>query len=120
MRYGANGKFTVKTVPNGTPCTNATFGDPNPGVPKKCSICRGPSLFVSGHKDNNYNGKYFESGAVYKRNGSEHYIFYKSKTNKWIMQPSKPSSEWRANTYARGQDPTTAVGWREGIRIVYK
>ena len=43
VRYGANGAFAYRTLSNGTACNNATFGDPIPGVPKKCSI--GPNGF---------------------------------------------------------------------------
>ena len=82
------------------------------------------SLLVSGHNDRTYNGKYLKSGIYngkpfYKKADSEHYIFYKKETNEWIMQPSPPSPEWKANTYARGEDPTNAIGWRKGIEVVY-
>lgn len=40
VRYGANGKYVTKAVPSGTICGNGTFGDPIPGVVKKCSICQ--------------------------------------------------------------------------------
>lgn len=39
VRYGANGQFNYKYVSPGTPCNNATFGDPAPGVPKNCYTC---------------------------------------------------------------------------------
>jgi len=38
VRYGATGSFFVKTLTNGTACTNAVFGDPAPGTPKQCAI----------------------------------------------------------------------------------
>ena len=42
VRYGANGSFVVKTLTDGTACTNAVFGDPAPDMPKECAI-RTPS-----------------------------------------------------------------------------
>ena len=36
VRYGANGKYATKTFTNSVQCNNNTFGDPAPGVPKKC------------------------------------------------------------------------------------
>jgi hypothetical protein len=38
VRYGANGSFVVKTLTNGTTCSNAVFGDAAPNVPKQCAI----------------------------------------------------------------------------------
>jgi hypothetical protein len=38
IRYGAFPNFVYRTLTNGTPCTNAVFGDPAVGVGKKCSI----------------------------------------------------------------------------------
>ncbi len=38
VRYGANGKFSIKTLSNGTLCSNAVFGDPAPGAVKQCEI----------------------------------------------------------------------------------
>jgi probable HAF family extracellular repeat protein len=38
VRYGANGSFFVKTLINGTACTNTVFGDPAPDTPKQCAI----------------------------------------------------------------------------------
>lgn len=39
IRYGANGKFVYKTLSGNQTCNNATFGDPVPGVVKKCYSC---------------------------------------------------------------------------------
>ena len=36
VRYGANNVYVQKTLTNGTPCTNAVFGDPMFGVFKSC------------------------------------------------------------------------------------
>jgi hypothetical protein len=36
VRYGADGRYAFKTLTDGTPCTNAVFGDPAPGVVKQC------------------------------------------------------------------------------------
>ena len=36
VRYGANTVYAQKTLTNGTPCTNAVFTDPLPGVFKRC------------------------------------------------------------------------------------
>jgi hypothetical protein len=38
VRYGANGSFVVRTLTNGTACTNEVFGDPAPDVAKSCSL----------------------------------------------------------------------------------
>jgi parallel beta-helix repeat protein len=38
VRYGANGQYFVKTLTNGTACTNAVFGDPIYGTAKQCEI----------------------------------------------------------------------------------
>ena len=38
MRYGANGAFVYRTLIDGTPCTNAVFGDPMYGTVKVCAI----------------------------------------------------------------------------------
>ncbi len=40
VRYGANGSFFVKTLTDGTACTNQVFGDPAPDVAKSCSLAR--------------------------------------------------------------------------------
>src|SRR5258706_6569059 len=37
VAYGANGAFNYGTFSNSAACTNATFGDPAPGVAKTCS-----------------------------------------------------------------------------------
>src|SRR5262249_1564933 len=43
VRYGALGRFNdqyfTATPTNNVGCNNTTFGDPNPGVPKKCYYC---------------------------------------------------------------------------------
>jgi hypothetical protein len=36
VRYGANGSYSSKMLTNSTPCTNAIFGDPLPGIVKRC------------------------------------------------------------------------------------
>ncbi len=38
VRYGADGKFAVREATNGTVCNNQVFGDPNPGVTKRCEL----------------------------------------------------------------------------------
>jgi hypothetical protein len=38
VRYGANVSFVVKTLTDGTACTNAVFGDPAPDTAKHCAI----------------------------------------------------------------------------------
>ena len=38
VRYGADGKFAVREATNGTACSNQVFGDPMPGVSKRCEI----------------------------------------------------------------------------------
>ncbi len=38
VEYGAGNSWTGKSVTSGTPCTNAVFGDPDPGVVKSCFL----------------------------------------------------------------------------------
>ena len=38
VRYGAHGRYAVRHARNGIPCNNRVFGDPAPGVPKRCII----------------------------------------------------------------------------------
>ena len=38
VRYGADGVYVYQTLANGTPCTNAVFGDPIYGTVKACAI----------------------------------------------------------------------------------
>ena len=42
IRYGASGKYVSKTLSAAVPCTNATFGDPYPGVKKTCDYVSAP------------------------------------------------------------------------------
>lgn len=37
VRYGARGIYVTRFIENGTPCNNAVFGDPVPGVKKSCA-----------------------------------------------------------------------------------
>ena len=41
VRYGANGAYVYATLTDGTPCTNAVFGDPAPGIAKSCAVASG-------------------------------------------------------------------------------
>lgn len=38
VRYGARGRYVERRAFNGIPCSNEFFGDPAPGVPKRCFI----------------------------------------------------------------------------------
>ena len=38
VRYGAHGRYAIRHARNGIPCNNRVFGDPAPGVPKRCII----------------------------------------------------------------------------------
>jgi len=38
VRYGANGLYAYRTVTDGTACSNSVFGDPAPGMAKRCEI----------------------------------------------------------------------------------
>jgi parallel beta-helix repeat protein len=42
VRYGGNDTYVYKTLTNGTPCTNAVFGDPVPGIAKSCALTTPP------------------------------------------------------------------------------
>ena len=41
VRYGANGRYVVKTITGNVNCNNATFGDPIYGVVKFCEVASG-------------------------------------------------------------------------------
>jgi parallel beta-helix repeat protein len=75
VRYGANGAYAYQTLTDGTPCTNAVFGDPAPGVAKSCAVtstewtfCTSEGGFCafSGTKDVRYgaNGLYVYTAAT--------------------------------------------------------
>ena len=38
VRYGARGRYVVRRARDGIPCNNRVFGDPAPGIPKRCVI----------------------------------------------------------------------------------
>jgi hypothetical protein len=38
VAYGANGQYGYRSVTDGTPCSNAVFGDPAPGMAKTCFV----------------------------------------------------------------------------------
>jgi|GEM_PF-2295524 len=42
VRYGAKGKWTEKVLRGPVSCTNLTFGDPAPGIPKRCMVLTAP------------------------------------------------------------------------------
>lgn len=48
VRFGAAGRYAVRSVSGGTECSVAVFGDPNPGVRKSCEI----------HENSNWGGNY--------------------------------------------------------------
>jgi len=75
VRYGADGAYVYRTLTNGTPCTNAVFGDPAPGVAKSCAVTSNEWTFCtseggfcafSGTKDVRYgaNGLYAYKAAT--------------------------------------------------------
>jgi hypothetical protein len=43
VRYGADGVFVTRTVANGISCSNDVFGDPLPGVFKRCDVSSDPT-----------------------------------------------------------------------------
>jgi parallel beta-helix repeat protein len=47
VRYGANGSYYYRTLTDGTPCTNAVFGDPAYRVRKQCEIMPASSPAVT-------------------------------------------------------------------------
>jgi hypothetical protein len=47
VAYGANGNYRYATLPGGTPCTNAVFGDPISGTAKTCSVVSPPPTFAT-------------------------------------------------------------------------
>ncbi len=38
VQYGGDGRFVTKSLTDGTPCSNAVFGDPDYGVVKSCEL----------------------------------------------------------------------------------
>lgn len=48
VRFGAAGRYAVRTVSGGIDCNIRTFGDPNPGVKKSCEI----------HESSNWGGNH--------------------------------------------------------------
>lgn len=38
VRYGARGRYVSRQARDGIPCSNRVFGDPAPGIPKRCII----------------------------------------------------------------------------------
>jgi hypothetical protein len=50
VRYGANRTWISKQLNNGTPCSNAVFGDPLPGILKACYISNSGSVLPCGKK----------------------------------------------------------------------
>ena len=38
VRYGARGSYVSREARDGIPCNNRVFGDPAPGVPKRCVV----------------------------------------------------------------------------------
>jgi parallel beta-helix repeat protein len=75
VRYGASGAYVYETLTDGTPCTNAVFGDPAPGIAKSCAVTSSEWAFCttegsfcafSGTKDVRYgaNGVYVYKAAT--------------------------------------------------------
>lgn len=47
VAYGAGTSFTYATLPGGTACTNAVFGDPASGTAKSCYLIGAPPSFAT-------------------------------------------------------------------------
>ncbi len=47
VAYGAAGAYRYATLPAGTSCTNAVFGDPIPGTAKSCYLVGAPPTFTT-------------------------------------------------------------------------
>ena len=58
VRYGAEGRWTTRSVIDGIQCGNDAFGDPAPDVPKRCEVR------VSGHGGGSGGGNQAGSGAA--------------------------------------------------------
>jgi hypothetical protein len=76
VRYGAFPNFVYRTISNGTPCNNATFGDPFPGIVKQCSIGLRGFNFCA-----NENGQCSFSGTRLVAYGANGIFLYKTFTN---------------------------------------
>ena len=46
VRYGADGHYVYATLTDGTPCSNAVFGDPVAGVLKQCHTSAPPDAWT--------------------------------------------------------------------------
>ncbi len=49
--YGTPEKHVVKTLSNGADCNNGVFGDPAPGVEKRCAVTTSPAPAASSGKE---------------------------------------------------------------------
>jgi PA14 domain/Ricin-type beta-trefoil lectin domain/Peptidase family M23 len=59
VRYGLNTAYVSKTVTDGTPCTNAVFGDPMPGSGKQCHYRRTQTPVTCPASFSNWKGEYW-------------------------------------------------------------
>jgi hypothetical protein len=80
VRYGANGSYVYKTLTDGTPCTNAVFGDPVYGVVKQCDYTASTTTSTNWTFCASEGGMCSFSGTQQVRYGANGAYFYKTLT----------------------------------------
>ena len=80
VRYGANGLYAYRTVTDGTPCSNSVFGDPAPGLAKRCDLSTS-SATVSWNLCAYENGYCYFAGTQQVRYGANGLYAYRTVTD---------------------------------------
>ena len=78
VAYGAAGSYRYATLPGGTPCTNAVFGDPISGTAKSCYLMGPPPSFATWTTCAAENGTCSFSGTHEVAYGANGQYFYGS------------------------------------------
>jgi hypothetical protein len=78
VAYGAAGSYRYATLPGGTPCTNAVFGDPISGTAKTCYLMGPPPSFATWTTCAAENGACSFSGTHEVAYGANGQYFYGS------------------------------------------
>jgi uncharacterized protein YjdB len=81
VRYGANGTYVTLTATNSIGCNNSVFGDPTPGVVKKCQVCESSAANCNWTFAANENGTATFSGTKQVRYGANGTYFTLTATN---------------------------------------
>ena len=76
VAYGANGSYHYATLPGGTACSNAVFGDPVSGTVKSCYVVGPPPSFATWNSCSAENGTCSFSGTHEVAYGAGGQYFY--------------------------------------------